>query len=118
MACAAFAQAYMTMDHPDYSILAARIAVSNLHKQTKKVLPPPWSPVHAAADGGGSVERLLVRRCALVRWRERVCGWLRCGASPGCAGCAWRAVPRSRPTVAARRRGRECGASLLKRGAL
>ncbi|KAJ1485938.1 ribonucleotide reductase R1 subunit, partial [Baffinella frigidus] len=29
--------AYMTMDHPDYSILAARIAVSNLHKMTKKV---------------------------------------------------------------------------------
>ena len=27
--------AYMTIVHPDYSILAARIAVSNLHKQTK-----------------------------------------------------------------------------------
>lgn len=25
----------MTIVHPDYSILAARIAVSNLHKQTK-----------------------------------------------------------------------------------
>src|ERR1700731_1795519 len=28
--------AYMTLTHPDYAILAARIAVSNLHKQTKK----------------------------------------------------------------------------------
>jgi ribonucleoside-diphosphate reductase subunit M1 len=27
----------MTVTHPDYAILAARIAVSNLHKQTKKV---------------------------------------------------------------------------------
>jgi ribonucleoside-diphosphate reductase subunit M1 len=27
--------AYKTTDHPDYGILAARIAVSNLHKQTK-----------------------------------------------------------------------------------
>ena len=26
----------MTTTHPDYAILAARIAVSNLHKQTKK----------------------------------------------------------------------------------
>src|ERR1700755_3598375 len=26
----------MTVTHPDYAILAARIAVSNLHKQTKK----------------------------------------------------------------------------------
>ena len=31
----------MTMEHPDYSILAARIAVSNLHKMTQKV----WNPI-------------------------------------------------------------------------
>ncbi|KAI5793226.1 ribonucleotide reductase [Geopyxis carbonaria] len=34
---AAETAAYMTVTHPDYAILAARIAVSNLHKQTKKV---------------------------------------------------------------------------------
>jgi hypothetical protein len=28
--------ASLTTKHPDYAILAARIAVSNLHKQTKK----------------------------------------------------------------------------------
>lgn len=33
---AAETTAYLTTKHPDYSILAARIAVSNLHKQTKK----------------------------------------------------------------------------------
>ncbi|GMG02940.1 unnamed protein product [[Candida] boidinii] len=33
---AAETAAYMTTVHPDYAILAARIAISNLHKQTKK----------------------------------------------------------------------------------
>lgn len=33
---AAETAAAMTTKHPDYAILAARIAVSNLHKQTKK----------------------------------------------------------------------------------
>lgn len=33
---AAETAAYMTTQHPDYAILAARIAISNLHKQTKK----------------------------------------------------------------------------------
>lgn len=33
---AAETAAYHTSNHPDYGILAARIAVSNLHKQTKK----------------------------------------------------------------------------------
>ncbi|KAG0287925.1 ribonucleotide-diphosphate reductase subunit rnr1 [Linnemannia gamsii] len=34
---AAETAAYMTIQHPDYAILAARIAVSNLHKESKKV---------------------------------------------------------------------------------
>lgn len=33
---AAETAAMMTTDHPDYAILAARIAVANLHKETKK----------------------------------------------------------------------------------
>ncbi|KAF7297635.1 Ribonucleoside-diphosphate reductase [Mycena kentingensis (nom. inval.)] len=33
---AAETAAYLTTKHPDYAILAARISVSNLHKQTKK----------------------------------------------------------------------------------
>ncbi|CEJ02732.1 Putative Ribonucleoside-diphosphate reductase [Rhizopus microsporus] len=34
---AAETAAYMTTRHPDYALLAARIAISNLHKETKKV---------------------------------------------------------------------------------
>lgn len=34
---AAETAAYMTTKHPDYAVLAARIAVSNLHKETKKI---------------------------------------------------------------------------------
>lgn len=34
---AAETAATMTTKHPDYAQLAARIAVSNLHKETKKV---------------------------------------------------------------------------------
>lgn len=34
---AAETAATMTTKHPDFAILAARIAVSNLHKETKKV---------------------------------------------------------------------------------
>lgn len=33
---AAETAAYMTTRHPDYAVLAARIAISNLHKETKK----------------------------------------------------------------------------------
>ena len=33
---AAETAASLTTRHPDYAVLAARIAVSNLHKQTKK----------------------------------------------------------------------------------
>lgn len=34
---AAETAACLTTKHPDYALLAARIAVSNLHKETKKV---------------------------------------------------------------------------------
>lgn len=34
---AAQTSAYMATQHPDFSKLAARISVSNLHKQTEKV---------------------------------------------------------------------------------
>ena len=34
---AAETAATMTTKHPDYAVLAARIAVSNLHKETKKL---------------------------------------------------------------------------------
>eukprot|EP00961_Rhodomonas_salina_P190081 2564548-Rhodomonas_salina.2 len=43
-------QAYLTTDHPDYSILAARIAVSNLHKETKKVFSEVMTDCHEYID--------------------------------------------------------------------
>ena len=33
-ACLVFAAAYASTQHPDYAVLAARVAVSNLHKST------------------------------------------------------------------------------------
>uniref|UniRef100_A0A7E4W725 Ribonucleoside-diphosphate reductase n=1 Tax=Panagrellus redivivus TaxID=6233 RepID=A0A7E4W725_PANRE len=47
---AARTAASMTMDHPDYAILAARIAVSNLHKQTKEVFSEVMQDLHAYID--------------------------------------------------------------------
>ena len=36
----------MTTKHPDYAILAARIAISNLHKETKKVFSDVMTDLH------------------------------------------------------------------------
>ena len=43
---AAETAAYMTVTHPDYAILAARIAVSNLHKQTEKQFSRVMTSLH------------------------------------------------------------------------
>ena len=47
---AAETAAYLTTDHPDYSILAARIAVSNLHKQTEKVFSKVMHDLYHCVD--------------------------------------------------------------------
>lgn len=44
---AAETAAYMTVTHPDYAILAARIAVSNLHKETHKAFSEVAKDLHA-----------------------------------------------------------------------
>ncbi|KAI9029734.1 ribonucleoside-diphosphate reductase large chain [Phycomyces nitens] len=44
---AAETAAYMTTAHPDYAILAARIAISNLHKETKKVFSQVVEDLHS-----------------------------------------------------------------------
>ena len=44
---AAETAASLTTKHPDYAILAARIAVSNLHKQTKKVFSEVMRDLHS-----------------------------------------------------------------------
>lgn len=44
---AAETAAYLTTKHPDYAILAARIAISNLHKETKKVFSEVVSDLYS-----------------------------------------------------------------------
>lgn len=50
--------AYLTTKHPDYAILAARIAISNLHKETKKNFSQVMSDLY---HYGGPLEL-----CAMV----------------------------------------------------
>eukprot|EP00802_Teleaulax_amphioxeia_P006652 Tamp_06656.p1 GENE.Tamp_06656~~Tamp_06656.p1 ORF type:complete len:831 (+),score=294.83 Tamp_06656:66-2495(+) len=47
---AAETAAYLTTEHPDYSILAARIAVSNLHKQTEKCFSAVMHALYSCVD--------------------------------------------------------------------
>jgi hypothetical protein len=47
---AAETAAYLTTEHPDYSTLAARIAVSNLHKQTEKCFSKVMHELYHCVD--------------------------------------------------------------------
>ncbi len=47
---AAETAAYLTTTHPDYALLAARIAVSNLHKNTKKSFSETMSDLYSYID--------------------------------------------------------------------
>ena len=42
--------ASMTVSHPDYALLASRIVVSNLHKQTKKSFSETMTDLHDYID--------------------------------------------------------------------
>merc|ERR1712226_1698723 len=44
--------ATMTTKHPDYAILAARIVVANLHKETKKVFSEVVKDLHTMKSYG------------------------------------------------------------------
>lgn len=56
---AAETAATLTTKHPDYALLAARIAVSNLHKETKKVFSGELK-LWANAKGGKINARVQV----------------------------------------------------------
>ena len=47
---AAEVAAAKTIDHPDYALLASRIAVSNLHKETKKTFSEVMSDLYYYID--------------------------------------------------------------------
>lgn len=50
---AAETAAYMSTQHPDYSQLAARISVSNLHKQTRKAFSETMTALYEFSDTNG-----------------------------------------------------------------
>lgn len=49
---AAETSATMTTKHPDYAVLAARIVISNLHKETKKVFSEVMSDLYTMMTHG------------------------------------------------------------------
>jgi hypothetical protein len=76
---AAETAAYLTTKHPDYAILAARIAISNLHKETKKVFSEvvadlySWGECVGCGGGGGAGERALSQDGKVTRNADEVC---------------------------------------------
>ena len=66
--------AYLTTDHPDYSILAARIAVSNLHKMTVKTFSEVMNIVHDYIDvNSGRRCRMIADDIYEIIMRNKVC---------------------------------------------
>lgn len=61
---AAETAAYLTTKHPDYAILAARIAVSNLHKETKKNFSEVISDLYNFGELGLLLHASLTEYCA------------------------------------------------------
>ena len=61
--------AYMTIVHPDYSVLAARIAVSNLHKETKDSFAETVSDLRNYVDGTGR-DAPLISEDVFNKWVE------------------------------------------------
>ena len=57
---AAETAASMTTKHPDYTILAARIAISNLHKQSKKLFSDVIEDLYNAKNDRTGVWEPLV----------------------------------------------------------
>jgi ribonucleoside-diphosphate reductase subunit M1 len=58
--------ACMTMMHPDYALLAARIAVSNLHKNTEKSFSKVMALLHEHKDSNGVLAPLISDATAAV----------------------------------------------------
>lgn len=62
---AAETAATMTTKHPDYAVLAARIAVSNLHKETKKCFSGEWMKDLAVVK-----KTVMGEYCSLIVFHE------------------------------------------------
>lgn len=60
---AAETAAYKTTTHPDYAVLAARIAISNLHKETKKTFSHVVKDLYEYGESARSEWRKRVSPC-------------------------------------------------------
>ena len=64
--------ASMTVRHPDYALLAARIAVSNLHKNTKKSFSETMKDLYEYVDPrNGKKAPLLADDVFEIIWKNR-----------------------------------------------
>ncbi|XP_065884228.1 ribonucleoside-diphosphate reductase large subunit-like [Dysidea avara] len=57
---AAETAATMTTKHPDYAILAARVAVSNLHKETKKLFTSVMEDLHSYVNPKNGLHQPMI----------------------------------------------------------
>jgi len=55
--------AYMNIIHPQYSLLAARIAVNNLHKETKESFAETIHDLYSYIDKTGNNYYYIARKC-------------------------------------------------------
>ena len=63
---AAEVAAAKTIDHPDYALLASRIAVSNLHKETKKTFDCPvcYESIKSGDEFTSPCNHVVCNECA------------------------------------------------------
>jgi len=78
---AAETAAYLTTEHPDYSVLAARIAVSNLHKMTQKSFSAVMAACYECVDqsSGEQAQRVPCREHASY-WLARLASYFACAS--------------------------------------
>jgi len=106
---AAETAAHLTSKHPDYGLLAARIAVSNLHKGTSKDFVDTISRLHTYVEPKTGLEAPLIakpvldlgscRVCVcvlLVRFDRLVCRWAELYRRSDCDRCTTLSWPTER----------------------
>lgn len=84
--------AFLTTQHPDYGRLAARIAVSNLHKQTEKSFTKTMLSMHGYLDPHTKEAAPLISE-KLVRVTRRSCDGAQHRVSFGPSAFAPRTLP-------------------------
>ena len=87
------AERTLAADYPEYSLLAARIAVSNLHKETKKGFVEVMTDLRNYINPKTQAKAPLISETGMLcRWIcKKGCGWFsRAACHCLClAGCRW-----------------------------